>query len=186
MRTIVLAFLLITCSLTLVVLPVLLGVDSNVDPNVPNDPNVRKYVSGLGENVGCYTPADRSTQKHVTVLAGMGMVFTTNSPLVQFSLSAYGTSNITRYGGAVGMVIGTGTPPKPDTPLHVPYGYATGNPIISQKIFDVAFAGQRIPLSFTDFWGYLTPGTYWFDVDWNVAGGGRVSLSHITICIASV
>ena len=113
-------------------------------------------------------------------MAGMKMYFQPTSSLILFSLAAVGTNSVAKCGGAVGMVVGTGEAPNRNDPL-------TGQLMISMKIFDVAFAGQRVPISFTDFWGYLIPGqTYWLDADWNTAVGGNFTLYQITICVASV
>ena len=142
---------------------------------------VKKYIAGNKEQVTCFTPADRSTTSLSTVMAGMKMTFTTTSPLIQFSLSAVVANNVAKAGGAVGFNIGTGPiPPGTNAAL-------TGQAIISQKFFDSAFAGQRVPISFTDFWGPLTVGqTYWVDANWNTAHGGTLTLSQITVCVASV
>ena len=142
---------------------------------------VRKYIAGNGEQVTCFTPADRSTTaRPPAVMAGMKMTFTATSPLIQFSLSAVAANSVAGYGGAVGINIGTGTPPNTNNLL-------TGQTIMSQKIFDSAFAGQRVPISFTDFWGPLTVGqTYWVDANWNTSHGGTLTLSQITVCVASV
>jgi hypothetical protein len=141
---------------------------------------VKKYIAGNREQVTCFTPADRSTTSLSTVMAGMKMTFTATSPLIQFSLSAVVANNVAKAGGGVGFNIGTGTPPGTNTAL-------TGQAIISQKFFDSAFASQRLPISFTDFWGPLTVGqTYWVDANWNTSHGGTLTLSQITVCVASV
>lgn len=142
---------------------------------------VRKYIRGNGEQVTCFTPTDRSTtSRPPAVMAGMDMIFTATSPLIQFSMSAVGSNSLSGAGGAIGFNIGTGTPPNINSPL-------TGQSIMSQKIFDSAFAGQRVPVSFIDFWGPLNVGqTYWVDTNWNTSHGGTLTLTEITVCVASV
>jgi len=146
----------------------------------PEPGTVSRYAAASGEQVTCFTPSPKSTTSQSGVMGGMNMVFTATSPLIQFSLSAVGTNNIAGAGGAVGMNIGQGTPPETNAPL-------TGRAIISQKILDVSFASQRIPISFTDFWGPINTGqTYWLDANFNTAHGGTFTLSQITVCVASV
>jgi hypothetical protein len=85
---------------------------------------------------------------------------------------------VAKTGGAVGFNIGTGPSPGLNDPL-------TGQAIISQKIIEVDYPSQRLTVSFTDYWGSLTPGMqYWFDANWNTAVGGTFTLFNITVCIA--
>ena len=85
----------------------------------PEPGTVSRYAAASGEQVTCFTPSPKSTTSRPpnAVMGGMNMVFTATSPLIQFSLSAVGTNNIAGAGGAVGMNIGQGTPPKLTLPL---------------------------------------------------------------------
>jgi hypothetical protein len=118
-------------------------------------------------------------------MAGFQIAFQAETKYIQFSLSAVGSNSEAGKGGAVGVSIGPCTKLPCDYPTQD--GPLNGTHIISQKIFDGAFANQRVPISFTDFWGVLTVHQwYWIDVNWNVASGGNFTLSQITFCIEQV
>jgi len=152
-----------------------------------------RYPLNSGGKIFCFTnDGTMSTTSHVTVMGGLGkapyyanMTISPGFSAIMFSFSATGWNSAAQCGGAVGMVIGDAARvPAPDTggPLVAPMV-----PMISMKVFDGAFAGQRVPISFTDYWGYLIPGnTYWFDIDWNTARGGNFTLWHVTMCIQEV
>ena len=150
-----------------------------------------RYSLNSGGKVFCFTnDGTMSTTSHASVMGGFGkapvyanMTISPGFSAMMFSFSATGWNSAAQCGGAVGMVVGDAAQvPAPDRG-----GPVVGTLMISQKVFDGAFEGQRVPISFTDYWGYLIPGhTYWFDIDWNTARGGNFTLWHVTMCFQEV
>jgi hypothetical protein len=133
-------------------------------------------------NSHCYTPNDTWTMSSSRVMMGFKIRYTSlSSGRVEFFISAIASNTVAGAGGSLGFAIGQGPPPDWNTPQ-------VGREIIGQKIFDVAYPNQRIPISFTDLTGMYPGKTYWVDGTWNVAvnsrgEGGNFTLSNITACI---